>query len=350
VTRHVARGGRRRQLTVIYEVERIPILDWIGPHSTIAAVDNQDFTFFLNVAFSFASELGMKLRFGFGTDGDALTERFKGFGFGVEQVYLGTDRLALRLNVDSYDVEWKEETERAALAGPGLSVLYRNRSSIEPSIAYAIVPGFYVTGGFNSTSLDLPFPGGDASANSVIASAEFRKTFSSWRQESAGVSRTGPDRSIKSHVKHEVEATYGIHVARDSMDSDYSYTRHLFTGGYAYIRHNSLIALSALGGIITGEAPLFERFSLGNSTTLRGWDKYEIAPLGGSRMIHGSIEAGLTYMRPFYDVGAIWDAHAPVDVRQSIGIAFGTRKAQLAVAGALRHSELDGEVTFKVTW
>jgi hypothetical protein len=255
------------------------------------------------------------------------------------------------LNVESYDINWKEETELAALISPGAFGLYRNRSAIEPAIAYAVTPSFYLTGGFNSTSLDLPFPGSHStSANAVIASAEFRKSFSSWKSVRAGVSKNGADRSIKSRVRHELDAAYSIHAARESMDSDFSYTRHLFTGGYSYNRHKSVIALSALGGTISGDAPLFERFSLGNSATLRGWDKYEIAPLGGSRMFHASIEAGLTFVRPFYDVGAVWDAPDPVNVRQSIGIAFGTRKAFLAVAGALRQSELDGEVTFRVTW
>ena len=34
-----------------------------------------------------------------------------------------------------------------------------------------------------------------------------------------------------------------------------------------------------MAGVLTGTAPLFERFSLGNTTTLRGWNKYDLAPL-----------------------------------------------------------------------
>ncbi len=43
-------------------------------------------------------------------------------------------------------------------------------------------------------------------------------------------------------------------------------------------------------GGITGDAPLFERFSLGDSRTLRGWDKYDITPVGGDRMFYASAE------------------------------------------------------------
>ena len=45
-----------------------------------------------------------------------------------------------------------------------------------------------------------------------------------------------------------------------------------------------------MAGGISGDAPLFERFSLGDSRTLRGWNKYDIAPAGGDRMFHASVE------------------------------------------------------------
>ena len=54
-------------------------------------------------------------------------------------------------------------------------------------------------------------------------------------------------------------------------------------------RHNTVIADVAFGGI-TGDAPLFERFTLGDSSTLRGWNKFDIAPAGGDRVFHSSLE------------------------------------------------------------
>ena len=60
--------------------------------------------------------------------------------------------------------------------------------------------------------------------------------------------------------------------------------------------------------MITGRAPLFERFVLGNSTTLRGWNKYELDPLGGNRMVHNSVEYRYGVFQVFYDSGAIWDS------------------------------------------
>ena len=57
-------------------------------------------------------------------------------------------------------------------------------------------------------------------------------------------------------------------------------------------------------GITTGRAPLFERFVLGNSSTLRGWNKYDLDPLGGNRMVHNSVEYRYGAFQVFYDTGA----------------------------------------------
>ena len=48
---------------------------------------------------------------------------------------------------------------------------------------------------------------------------------------------------------------------------------------------------------MNGRAPLFERFTLGDSRTLRGWSKFDVAPVGGSRVAHGSLEYTLPLAR-----------------------------------------------------
>ena len=62
-----------------------------------------------------------------------------------------------------------------------------------------------------------------------------------------------------------------------------------------------------MAGGINGEAPLFERFSLGDSRTLRGWNKYDIAPAGGDRMFHASLEYRYRMLAMFLDSGSVWD-------------------------------------------
>ena len=64
-------------------------------------------------------------------------------------------------------------------------------------------------------------------------------------------------------------------------------------------------------------APLFERFTLGDSATLVGWDKYDIAPAGGDRVVYSSIEYRYTGLALFLDVGSVWDANTERRVRVS---------------------------------
>ena len=58
---------------------------------------------------------------------------------------------------------------------------------------------------------------------------------------------------------------------------------------------------------ISGRAPLFERFVLGTSSTLRGWNKFDIDPLGGDRMVHNTLEYRYRMLEVFYDTGAVWN-------------------------------------------
>ena len=61
-------------------------------------------------------------------------------------------------------------------------------------------------------------------------------------------------------------------------------------------------------GTSAAQPLLFERFSLGNSMTLRGWDKFDVAPVGGTRLAYGSLEYRYRPFLLFYDFGTVWDA------------------------------------------
>jgi outer membrane protein assembly factor BamA len=68
---------------------------------------------------------------------------------------------------------------------------------------------------------------------------------------------------------------------------------------------------------------MYERFSIGNAKTLRGWNKYEINPLGGDRMIYGSAGYRYKIITTFYDVGSVWDAGQDGTTRHSVGFRLG---------------------------
>jgi outer membrane protein assembly factor BamA len=91
--------------------------------------------------------------------------------------------------------------------------------------------------------------------------------------------------------------------------------------------------LSFTGGFITGNAPLFERFVLGNSTTLRGWNKYDLDPLGGTSLAHGTVEFHYRYFQVFCDTGAIWDRGQDGTPHTSAGV--GLRKDGFSIIFAV---------------
>ena len=71
---------------------------------------------------------------------------------------------------------------------------------------------------------------------------------------------------------------------------------------------------------------MHERFSIGNAKTLRGWNKYEINPLGGDRMVYGSAGYRYKVITAFYDVGSVWEEDEDSIVRQSVGFRLAKRR------------------------
>jgi hypothetical protein len=73
-------------------------------------------------------------------------------------------------------------------------------------------------------------------------------------------------------------------------------------------------------GPMSERAPLFERFTLGDSRTLRGWNKFDVAPLGGTRTGYGSVQYMYRNIGGFYDAGAVWDKTVPARTHHSAGV------------------------------
>jgi outer membrane protein assembly factor BamA len=74
---------------------------------------------------------------------------------------------------------------------------------------------------------------------------------------------------------------------------------------------------------------------------LRGWNKYEIDPLGGNRMLHNSVEYRYGAFQVFYDSGAIWDPGQAVVARNSIGLGMRQGPFFVAMAFPLREGRVD---------
>jgi outer membrane protein assembly factor BamA len=115
-----------------------------------------------------------------------------------------------------------------------------------------------------------------------------------------------------------------VRSASETLESDFTYTRYFGQAEYEYRRSNHTVLASGLLGGIDGTAPLFERFSLGDSRTLRGWNKYDIAPAGGDRVFHASLEYRFHGFALFLDSGTVWDTGVDKRVRVAAGVGFQT--------------------------
>ena len=125
-----------------------------------------------------------------------------------------------------------------------------------------------------------------------------------------------------------------------SLESDLAYTRYLGQGSYRYDFGRHHVQATGMAGGITGHPPLFERFTLGDSTTLRGWDKYDIAPAGGRPrgLLVGrvSLHRARALPRRRFGLGRGTERH----VRVSTGFGFHAGPAFLVVGFPLNTDNL----------
>jgi len=221
------------------------------------------------------------------SDGDELAERYAGIRTRYEHRKLGTDRVRLALAFDSYHQQWNPAT----IGAGGLSEIYRTRQNFEPvaTIVLARPLTLSVGAGFQRFQTQFPLARTDV-ANAAITTLRYEK-----RTEGSG-----PD-------QQHLEAAYSLRAATRALDSDFVYARHRWQLRYSVTRGRHSVTDEFVSGLITGHAPLFERYILGTSSMLRGWNKYELDPLGGSRVVHNSLDYRYGPVEVFYDTGAIWD-------------------------------------------
>ena len=164
-------------------------------------------------------------------------------------------------------------------------------------------------------------------SNAAVGSVEFTRTF---------------DRP----ASQKVDSRFLVRAGTRALESDLVFTRYLGQGSYRYDAGNNHVIVVGEAGGITGNAPMFERFSLGDSVTLRGWDKYDVAPAGGSKMYYASVEYRYTGLGVFLDMGSVWDAPADKHARVSTGIGFYAGPAFATIGFPLNTSNLGAVFTF----
>jgi outer membrane protein assembly factor BamA len=148
--------------------------------------------------------------------------------------------------------------------------------------------------------------------------------------------------------KEELDAGYSLRAATTLLGTNLAYTRHLAHARYTYSRDEQSVEVAVFAGAIYGQAPLFERFAIGDSAMLLGWNKYNLDPIGGNRLAYGSVTYGYHMMRVFYDTGSVWEQGKPPEAKQSAGVGVSSGLGVLekgAFLLALAFPIRDGRVT-----
>ncbi len=317
VIRRTVKGADRQHIVVVYELRKIRFIPFISPQQ-IVYHSKQNFSASLSAGI--IDRRNARLFVGFANDQDHLIERYAGLNGGLEITKIGTDHLGLALRYSRYHQQWQPSTVLA-----DRDAIYRGRTTFDPTITFAFDRRLRVTAGFSLADLQMQYPViHHLNANVVVGSVHFGR-------------RWGPS----NQTSHLVEVDYDFRAGSPRLDSDFSYTRHFAQARYVYGEGGNRLTLAFRGGTIAGQAPLFERFSLGNTSTLRGWNKFDITPVGGNRVAHLTVEYGFggkdfniqlgphrnrdssTLFSLFYDSGVVGDHGSPMQLRHSIGFGIG---------------------------
>jgi Omp85 superfamily domain len=282
---------------------------WTGAVEGTATIEHNGFTF------------------GLVSDGDDLPERYTGLVARYENTRLGTDKVRLRFQFESYHEQWNPSTIDSLPPDEipaDTSGLYRNRQNFEPEVTYQVAKPLAVSVGTSFERFEDQNPAAQTeAANALTATLRYHQ------------------RLEDSDSQQDLDAGYNLRAATKILDSDFVYARHRWEFRYMLTHGKSVVIDDLRAGMITGRAPLFERFVLGNSSTLRGWNKYDLDPLGGNRMVHNSVEYRYGVFQIFYDSGAIWDRTEAAVLRHSIGLGLRQGVFSMAVAFPLKEGRID---------
>ena len=303
VTEHLSKGSAPDRVRVNFEtVRRDLAFDISLPR----------FLFHSRQGFSGEVDASTALRnnefaFAVVSNGDDLTERFTGLNVRFDGAPVADNKVRFGMTFEDYHVQWNEQT-RTAPDIDGLD-FYRARRSVAPEVTFAV-----------------------ARAVSVSVGTSFEQT----QSENSDIgARWSNAATLDVHFGHKIEGDmfqqqvdggYSLRAATPALGSTYAYTRHLISFRYEMKSGRHVAADELMAGSIIGQAPFFDRFVLGTSSTLQGWDRYQIDPLGGSRVVHNEISYGYRIgegtLEGFYDAGALWQSTRAAELRHSLGIGY----------------------------
>ena len=260
--------------------------------------------------------------FGMVSDGDRLNERYAGIQAAFERKHVFTDRLQLRFDFSSYHEQWNQATLLEAAPDD----IYRTRTQFAPTATVVILEPLVFSFGVDFARYRLSLPVAKTeSSNAVVSTLRYHQRWG----------------SAKDRGEHDLRASYSVRAGTHFLESDPVFARHQADARYRFRRGHQDLSVGFLAGKISGVAPLFERYVLGNAETLRGWNKFDLDPLGGSHIAHGSIDYIYRGFLVFYDTGAVWDRPDQREQKQSLGLGCKKAGFQLAVAFPVKSGTVD---------
>jgi hypothetical protein len=295
------RGSSSEQIRVVFEVSGRR-LDLLAKPSRLT----------YHTAQGWAGDLTMQLggaHIGIVSDGDEYVERVSGIkagyshGFWQDRIRPGFEWQSMRSQFHRSTLDRTPEP-------------YRGFELFQPEVTFTPWRGadreeISFSSGLRLQRFTNPSPGVNREAShALVNTLRYRRV---WGEESTGESST--------------HAEYRLRTGLAGLGSDYRFTRHEAEAGLDWRRGRHLVLLRAQGGTINGDAPLFDRFAYGNATTLRGWNKFQLAPLGANKAIASTLEAGTrvwrqTMLTAFFDSGAVWNQNGAGAVRNSTGLGL----------------------------
>ena len=322
VSHHVLRGDSPEHVRVEFEVR---------PYRGDVDATLTKFVYNSKQGGSGAGEVGVTVlqnsfRFGVVSDGDSLDERYAGISARYENRHVGTDRVNLKFQFDSFHDQWNPGTLDALAAGGSkeTSDAYRTRQNFQPAVTIALAKPLTLEVGASFERFGEQYPAAHTEASdALIATLRYHQ------------------RLEESDNQQDLDASYSLGAATRILGSDFVYASHAWGMRYQLAHGKQALSDTFSGGVITGRAPLDDRFVMGNSVYLRGWNKYEIDPLGGNRMVHNTVDYHYGLFRIFYDTGAIWDEGQSAVPRHSLGVGLRESVFTLAVAFPLRSGHVE---------
>jgi hypothetical protein len=321
VTHRIVRGETPEQVRVEFEVR---------PARASLGMNVNQFLYDSRQGFSGSGEADITVQqhvfaLGLVSNGDWLPERFSGILARYEDKHVGTDRLSFKFEAESLHTQWNRATLAAMAENPAdVPALYRARQSFQPTATVVLFKPLTLTIGARIERFEEEGPASTVEmADAAITDLHYHQIIEGFASQ------------------QEWDADCTLHTATRALNGNYAYSAR--TAGVRYQRHSGkhTVTDNAWGGYISGLAPLSDRFVLGNAEYLRGWNKYEIDPLGGNRAVYNSVEYHYGPLQAFYDAGAIWDESQPVVVRHSVGLGLRESVFSLAVAIPLRSGHIE---------